>query len=106
MGEICCRSQDSSGKVYIIEKKISRKLKEQTKNSRLLQPDKSTLLFYVTKNSRLLQPDKSTLLFYATKNSRLLQPDKSTLLFYEAIAEKIFKTNYEVLVVKVIPVNP
>ena len=88
MGEICCRSQDSSGKVYIIEKKISRKLKEQTKNSRLLQPDKSTLLFY------------------ATKNSRLLQPDKSTLLFYEAIAEKIFKTNYEVLVVKVIPVNP
>ena len=70
MGEICCRSQDSSGKVYIIEKKISRKLKEQT------------------------------------KNSRLLQPDKSTLLFYEAIAEKIFKTNYEVLVVKVIPVNP
>ena len=88
MGEICCRSQDSSGKVYIIEKKISRKLKEQTKNSRLLQPDKSTLLFY------------------ATKNSRLLQPDKSTLLFYEAIAEIIFKTNYEVLVVKVIPVNP
>ena len=88
MGEICCRSQDSSGKVYIIEKKISRKLKEQTKNSRLLQPDKSTLLFY------------------ATKNSRLLQPDKSTLLFYEAIAEKNFKTNYEVLVVKVIPVNP
>ena len=88
MGEICCRSQDSSGKVYIIEKKISRKLKEQTKNSRLLQPDKSTLLFF------------------ATKNSRLLQPDKSTLLFYEAIAEKIFKTNYEVLVVKVIPVNP
>ena len=88
MGEICCRSQDSSGKVYIIEKKISRKLKEQTKNSRLLQSDKSTLLFY------------------ATKNSRLLQPDKSTLLFYEAIAEKIFKTNYEVLVVKVIPVNP
>lgn len=70
MGEICCRSQDSSGKVYIIEKKFSRKLKEQT------------------------------------KNSRLLQPDKSTLLFYEAIAEKIFKTNYEVLVVKVIPVNP
>ena len=88
MGEICCRSQDSSGKVYIIEKKFSRKLKEQMKNSRLLQPDKSTLLFY------------------ATKNSRLLQPDKSTLLFYEAIAEKIFKTNYEVLVVKVIPVNP
>lgn len=41
-----------------------------------------------------------------TKNSRLLQPDKSTLLFYAAIAEKIFKTNYEVLVVKVIPVNP
>lgn len=70
MGEICCRSQDSSGKVYIIEKKFSRKLKEQM------------------------------------KNSRLLQPDKSTLLFYEAIAEKIFKTNYEVLVVKVIPVNP
>lgn len=70
MGEICCRSQDSSGKVYIIEKKFSRKLKEQT------------------------------------KNSRLLQPDKSTLLFYAAIAEKIFKTNYEVLVVKVIPVNP
>ena len=70
MGEICCRSQDSSGKVYIIEKKFSRKLKEQL------------------------------------KNSRLLQPDKSTLLFYEAIAEKIFKTNYEVLVVKVIPVNP
>ena len=88
MGEICCRSQDSSGKVYIIEKKFSRKLKEQMKNSRLLQPDKSTLLFY------------------ATKNSRLLQPDKSTLLFYEAIAEKIFKTNYEVLVVKVIHVNP
>ena len=88
MGEICCRSQDSSGKVYIIEKKFSRKLKEQMKYSRLLQPDKSTLLFY------------------ATKNSRLLQPDKSTLLFYEAIAEKIFKTNYEVLVVKVIPVNP
>lgn len=70
MGEICCRSQDSSGKVYIIEKKFSRKLKEQM------------------------------------KNSRLLQPDKSTLLFYAAIAEKIFKTNYEVLVVKVIPVNP
>lgn len=70
MGEICCRSQDSSGKVYIIEKKFSRKLKEQMKNSRLLQPDKSTLLFYAT------------------------------------IAEKIFKTNYEVLVVKVIPVNP
>ena len=70
MGEICSRSQDSSGKVYIIEKKFSRKLKEQM------------------------------------KNSRLLQPDKSTLLFYEAIAEKIFKTNYEVLVVKVIPVNP
>ena len=70
MGEICCRIQDSSGKVYIIEKKFSRKLKEQM------------------------------------KNSRLLQPDKSTLLFYEAIAEKIFKTNYEVLVVKVIPVNP
>ena len=70
MGEICCRSQDSSGKVYIIEKNFSRKLKEQT------------------------------------KNSRLLQPDKSTLLFYAAIAEKIFKTNYEVLVVKVIPVNP
>ena len=70
MGEICCRSQDSSGKVYIIEKKFSKKLKEQM------------------------------------KNSRLLQPDKSTLLFYEAIAEKIFKTNYEVLVVKVIPVNP
>ena len=46
MGEICCRSQDSSGKVYIIEKKFSRKLKEQMKNSRLLQPDKSTLLFY------------------------------------------------------------
>ena len=40
------------------------------------------------------------------KNSRLLQPDKSTLLFYATIAEKIFKTNYEVLVVKVIPVNP
>ena len=71
-----------------LKKKFSRKLKEQMKNSRLLQPDKSTLLFY------------------ATKNSRLLQPDKSTLLFYEAIAEKIFKTNYEVLVVKVIPVNP
>lgn len=70
MGEICCRSQDSSGKVYIIEKRFSRKLKEQMKNSRLLQPDKSTLLFYAT------------------------------------IAEKIFKTNYEVLVVKVIPVNP
>lgn len=70
MGEICCRSQDSSGKVYIIEKKFSRKLKEQM------------------------------------KNSRLLQPDKSTLLFYAAIAEKIFKTNYEVLVVEVIPVNP
>lgn len=70
MGEICCRIQDSSGKVYIIEKKFSRKLKEQM------------------------------------KNSRLLQPDKSTLLFYAAIAEKIFKTNYEVLVVKVIPVNP
>lgn len=71
MGEICCRSQDSSGKVYIIEKKFSRKLKEQMKNSRLLQPDKSTLLFYAA-----------------------------------IIAEKIFKTNYEVLVVKVIPVNP
>ena len=71
MGEICCRSQDSSGKVYIIEKKFSRKLKEQMKNSRLLQPDKSTLLFYAA-----------------------------------IIVEKIFKTNYEVLVVKVIPVNP
>ena len=71
MGEICCRSQDSSGKVYIIEKQFSRKLKEQMKNSRLLQPDKSTLLFYAA-----------------------------------IIAEKIFKTNYEVLVVKVIPVNP
>ena len=71
MGEICCRSQDSSGKVYIIKKKFSRKLKEQMKNSRLLQPDKSTLLFYAA-----------------------------------IIAEKIFKTNYEVLVVKVIPVNP